>query len=74
MISSQSTGVKKAVHFAETSEGDDELSLQRQQPAKAIQRSASLVLKNWKEAPSDELNLVAGKMWNDWQVVAGCSG
>ncbi|KAI6014037.1 hypothetical protein BKA83DRAFT_15320 [Pisolithus microcarpus] len=59
MISSQSTGVKKAVHFAET-----------QQPAKAIQCFGF----NWKEAPSDELNLVAGKMWNDWQAVARCSG
>ncbi|KAI6101237.1 hypothetical protein F5141DRAFT_1137678, partial [Pisolithus sp. B1] len=64
MTSGQNTAVVKVVHFAKTSEGDDELSLPRKQPVKAVKRSASLVLKNWKEAPSDELNLVAGKMWN----------
>ncbi|KAI6167343.1 hypothetical protein EDD17DRAFT_1540041, partial [Pisolithus thermaeus] len=64
VTSGQNTGVIKAVHFAKTSEGDDELSLPRKQPVKAVKRSAPPVLKNWKEAPSDELNLVAGKMWN----------
>lgn len=49
MKSGQITG-KKTMVFAKTSEGDDEISLQRQQPAKATQRSGSLVLKNWKEA------------------------
>ncbi|KAI6044419.1 hypothetical protein EDC04DRAFT_2642474 [Pisolithus marmoratus] len=72
--SSQNTRAAKAVHFTKTSEGDDELLLQRKQRAKAVKRSTSLALKNWEEASSDELNLVAGKMWHDCQTAARCTG